>query len=222
VAALGLWRRPAVVIPMEHGNALRVNVLQAHRAALVRDDDAADGWALVCEHLPEPRSHITTVRGPAELPRRLVLTGASARAAVSFLLPHLNRIGGDPETVEEATHWLLAVGGAAGAGGPDRAFRTIAESLHVRPALRADRPSLVALYEPVRLALEMAVHEEEERRHLAGELSVLAWRWRRAEYLASIADGLGLPQWLEERLGRIREGRPPVARHARQSQEAVP
>jgi hypothetical protein len=56
----------------------------------------------------------------------------------------------------------------------------------------------------VRLALEMAVHEEEERRHLAGELSVLAWMWRRAEYLAGIADGLGLPAWLDDRLAGFR------------------
>jgi len=60
------------------------------------------------------------------------------------------------------------------------------------------------LHDGVRLALEMAVHEDEERRHLAGELSVLAWMWRREERLAAIADGLGLPEWLEARLARLR------------------
>jgi hypothetical protein len=40
------------------------------------------------------------------------------------------------------------------------------------------------------LALEMALHEEAERRALAGELAELEARWREAEEIARIADGL--------------------------------
>jgi hypothetical protein len=39
-----------------------------------------------------------------------------------------------------------------------------------------------------RLALEMAVHEENERRALEGELAILADAWRDAEEIAAIAD----------------------------------
>src|SRR5207237_6003832 len=41
-----------------------------------------------------------------------------------------------------------------------------------------------------RLALEMAVNEESERRALGGELAELAAEWQRAEEIAAIADEL--------------------------------
>ncbi len=45
----------------------------------------------------------------------------------------------------------------------------------------------------VRLALEMAAHEESERRAMEGELAELAEAWRRAEEIAAIADNMFLP-----------------------------
>ncbi len=45
----------------------------------------------------------------------------------------------------------------------------------------------------VRLALEMAAHEETERRAMEGELRLLEREWKRAETVAAIADGLALP-----------------------------
>ena len=53
-----------------------------------------------------------------------------------------------------------------------------------------------------RLALEMAAHEETERRAFEGELAVLEAAWREAEEIAAIADRLLMPsnvnEWLEE------------------------
>jgi hypothetical protein len=40
------------------------------------------------------------------------------------------------------------------------------------------------------LALEMALHEESERRALEGELALLEAAWRDAEAIAGVADGL--------------------------------
>ena len=48
----------------------------------------------------------------------------------------------------------------------------------------------------VRLALEMAAHEETERRMLQGQLAVYRRRWVRAEEIAEIADGLLVPAHL--------------------------
>jgi hypothetical protein len=45
----------------------------------------------------------------------------------------------------------------------------------------------------VRLALEMAAHEETERRAMEGELAELAEAWRQAEEIAAIADNMFLP-----------------------------
>ena len=39
-----------------------------------------------------------------------------------------------------------------------------------------------------RLALEMSVHEESERRAMEGELAVLEAAWRDAEQIAAICD----------------------------------
>ena len=46
------------------------------------------------------------------------------------------------------------------------------------------------LPKPTRLALEMALHEEQERRALEGELWVLERAWREAEEIAEISDNL--------------------------------
>ena len=45
----------------------------------------------------------------------------------------------------------------------------------------------------VRLALEMAAHEESERRAMEGELAELAEAWRWAEEVAAIADNMFFP-----------------------------
>jgi hypothetical protein len=49
----------------------------------------------------------------------------------------------------------------------------------------------IGLLSPVsRLAAEMALHEDDERRALAGELGALYARWEEAERTAAIADRL--------------------------------
>ena len=53
-----------------------------------------------------------------------------------------------------------------------------------------------------RLALEMSLHEERERRALEGELWILEQAWREAEEIAAIADNLLLPSGTEAFLDR--------------------
>jgi hypothetical protein len=59
---------------------------------------------------------------------------------------------------------------------------------------------------PSRLALEMALHEEQERRALQGELKTLEAAWRQAEEIAAISDNLLLPEGAEEFLEEHRNG----------------
>jgi hypothetical protein len=56
----------------------------------------------------------------------------------------------------------------------------------------------------VRLATEMAVNEEQERRALEGELQQLTDQWKEAEEIAGIADSLTLPPAVLSRLERLR------------------
>jgi hypothetical protein len=59
----------------------------------------------------------------------------------------------------------------------------------------------------IRLALEMAAHEETERRALEGELHLLASAWRDAEEVAAIADDMFLPASVDEELARLKRER---------------
>ena len=52
----------------------------------------------------------------------------------------------------------------------------------------------------VRLALEMSLHEDSERRALEGELAELETAWRRAEEIAAIADDLLVPETVRSRV----------------------
>jgi len=100
--------------------------------------------------------------------------------------------------VTEAVRWLEA------GGGPERAFKAFARSHLVRMPLDNTESRIVTLHDEVRLALEMALHEDEERKALAGELSVLRWVWQHEEMLADLADGIGTSADLERQLGLLK------------------
>lgn len=200
LALYRLWKRPALRIAFEGGEELLLNLQQVQGTALVQDDAAPGGWALIVERLPEQPSPRTARIRRKFTDSEVLLTGADARLVAALVLPRINARGGDAGTVTEASRWLAA------AQGPDAAFQTFARSHHVRPALAAHHATLASMHPEVRLALEMALHEDEERKALAGELSVLTWAWRREERLAAIADGLGIPDSIEARLGELKRG----------------
>ena len=62
---------------------------------------------------------------------------------------------------------------------------------------------LFALSRVERLAFEMALHEEAERRAMQGELAELQRAWREAEEIAAISDDLLLPAGVEQKLERF-------------------
>jgi hypothetical protein len=57
------------------------------------------------------------------------------------------------------------------------------------------------------LGVEMAVNEENERRALEGELSLLEAAWKEAEEIASISDRLLFPRDIEDKLDALRGSR---------------
>jgi len=65
-------------------------------------------------------------------------------------------------------------------------------------------PGVHHLPAETRLAIEMAVNEENERRALEGELAILEMAWKDAEEIAAIADGLALPPNVEADLSRLK------------------
>jgi hypothetical protein len=69
---------------------------------------------------------------------------------------------------------------------------------------RIGRTGLYGLTTVDRLALEMALHEEAERRAIEGELAALEAQWREAEEIAAIADNLFLPSAVEQQLDELK------------------
>jgi hypothetical protein len=201
LTALGLARRPALRVGFEGGEELRLNLRHIRAARLLPDDAAPDGWALEVAHLAEPSSLAANRIRRRFYQSTVVLTGMDARLVAARLLPRVNPLGGSAATVTEAVRWLEA------AGGSQRVFHTVARARLVRPPLDTLKTSLSSMHPEIRMALEMALHEEEERRAFAGELSVLEWMWRSEERLAAIADRLGIPETIERRLGELTRSR---------------
>jgi hypothetical protein len=119
---------------------------------------------------------------------RIHFTGAHAVHATTVILANSNRDGADRSVVQAAVNQIEQSGTAEG----------FLETASRRNGWRGHRPvSVLNRYRKLgamnlsgteRLALEMSVHEETERRALHGELAVLKDAWRDAEEIARICD----------------------------------
>jgi len=129
---------------------------------------------------------------------KLAFHGEEARRLAGIVVPKMNRMGGKKRTIQDA------VAEIEHHGHPD-AFLThlVAGSrFHDRRGVPGYVNKMPA---PTKLALEMALHEEQERRALEGELWMLERAWQEAEEIAAISDGLLLPEGAEQ---FIEENRP--------------
>lgn len=195
----------------------RVRLTHAHALHLQvqRDPDAGGGWSL---RLPYEPRHVAARMARADDPVASV-QGADARMILAAVMPRINRGGGRKSDVDDAVRSLEA------SGSVDRVLRlATAFTKAARDAQRLDdevgaadpfgppssgeeEASLARVPTHVRLAVEMALHEDVERRALQGELAELEQRWREAEEIAAIADELTLPERITKRLERLIEGR---------------
>jgi len=137
------------------------------------------------------------------------LRGDEAVKAVGLLLPGVNLMAGSPAVIQQAVDHIEA------AGNPEGYLAKLAPTLppfdpdrnahQSTPMIATSKGQLLRkLPTPTRLALEMALHEEQERRALAGELVDLELAWRQAEEIAAIADGLLVPPEHEAVIARER------------------
>ncbi len=155
--------------------------------------DAPAGWALkVAHHREEKRGLIfAKAKGKAH---DAYLTGPTAIRAAGRILPKVNEWGATNAQVKNAVIKLEE------ARAPERLFAKAAEEGGVKTVFGFDKDTS-AVHEMdanTRLALEMAAHEESERRALEGELEILEAAWREAEEVASIADRLLVPDQIED------------------------
>jgi len=141
--------------------------------------------------------------------------GREAERIASIVISKVNRFGGGRKAVSEAVSEIEQAGSAEGYLA--RLTGTAQTYERPYPSKRRSRWSghydfnkygLYSLPAQHRLALEMALHEEAERRALEGELAELEIAWKEAEEIAAIADNLLLPESVEsafEEMKRKRE-----------------
>ena len=173
----GSPERVVARLPVPQVGELTIKGKQLNRLQLVTEGD--DRWKL---GLPYRKQIVTLVGDPAV-------------QALGKLLPQLNRFGGSRERVTEAVSLIERV------PDPMRFFDTAA-----RMAMSRAKSKISALPESVRLALEMAAHEDSERRALEGELALLEQAWKEAEEVAAIADNMFLPTFVEDWMRKHRKG----------------
>lgn len=147
-----------------------------------------------------------------------LLIGDDAMKAAARLLPTVNRFGGSRVQVQDAVSLLEEIGdplrvltavqqrvGATigdvrwGAGKKD------SRGFHKREDVKKLPGTLHTLTPRDRLALEMALHEESERRAMDGELAALELAWAEAEEIAKIADDMFLPASMNDQLEKLRD-----------------
>ena len=144
----------------------------------------------------------------------MIVHGSEAITLAGQLMVHANRRGGGHKTVR------TAVARIEEAGHPE-AFLPQAADLALRDFSRSRKSKLSAkkieglqspipgtlagLKADVRLAIEMATHEQAEREALEGELKELEARWREAEEIARIADNLFVPESVDTFIADERE-----------------
>ncbi len=137
--------------------------------------------------------------------------GTEAVGVANRIITGINRSGAGKGVVQEAVKEI------ENAGHPMEFLRRVSlersgEEGNVwttpvgRPPWKEKHMGIVhKLPRPTRLALEMALHEEQERRALQGELKTLEAVWKHAEEIAAISDNLLLPEGAEEFLEEHRE-----------------
>ena len=173
-------------LPHPNGGHLVMTPQQHGGVRLVEGKPGA--WQLEVPYValvPEPRAWWRAAFNSTEI-GRVRLEGADAMRAAARLLPLINARGATPRRARDAVQLI------EDAGGPERYFPSAAASVR-RWAVQqywGDTGAIRHLPHPVRLALEMAAHEETERRALEGELALLEQAWRDAEEIAAIADSL--------------------------------
>lgn len=192
--------RTAARLRTAEGRVLKVKGVHLDRARF--EEREGGGFDLTVEH----------TRGTT------TITGEEAPRVAGRLMAQANRSGAKRAVVEDAVQRIeeardpaLYLEQTIQAHAREPRFPAIGITGKPPKKPRAvDIPgSLGRLDHPTRLAVEMALHEEHERRALEGELFLLEQAWKEAEEVAAISDNLLLPEGTEARLDEMRRGEGP-------------
>ncbi len=132
---------------------------------------------------------------------RVQLPGDAAVPLLRSVLPSVNRAGARRGLIQDGVQLIEE------AGGPEHFARWATRQRRAWAARSSFGDTGDLNYIPVaaRLAFEMALHEDSERRAMEGELSELAAAWEQAEAIAAIADRLVVPAAVEARVQQLKK-----------------
>ena len=209
---------------------------QANSARFRRSDgtpctltrDQVTQFARILAADDEPGFRIEIHKGPFSRKDPDSFEGDDAARAINTILPLVNGAGATAHHIREAVSRIESHGEPHRFIADSTARRSAATVRDSRTPGRGRKARLSGpgwvrkMPKPTRLALEMALHEEQERRALEGELAQLEQAWREAEEIAAIADNLLLPEHADEFLDRhSTASRSPGAEEARSPKDST-
>lgn len=207
IPRLGLWgatfydkMRVLALLRDDRGRPLPVTIEDADQTVLLAPT-SSEPWGLRVAHRPHPGEGVMWY-APSKDRAYTDLRGENAMRAAAQILPRLNRRGANRTQLERAVNLATAH------DDPSMPFAETAR--YPRAAWRdyGKGTMLTLIPTELRLALEMASHEEAERRALQGELKQLEEAWREAEEIASISDDMFLPEEVIKKLAQLKKNSP--------------
>jgi hypothetical protein len=202
VANAAYQKKRVTRVTLDDGATVKVNVQQMGKAVLASDGDR--DWSLRFVHTRPIEGKARWVDAHRrEKEETRLLTGDPAIRVAGAILPRFNQSGASAKGVQEAVSLLEQ------ARDPASLYAQVAAETHRRFRARSfqigEVGGLKQIPHTMRLALEMAAHEEQERRALEGELADLERAWQDAEHIARIADDLLLPTGVNDFIERHRK-----------------
>ena len=186
-------RRPRLRIGLpDTGELVTLRKRHVEHSELMRDEN---DWVLRLSY--EPASAGPAIKYKYKM---LDIRGAEALRVAGQLLPKINSAGATKAQVQDA---VQLVGQYPDTQGLFRSQSKSAPGRYVTKGLGNAAIHGFPLY--VRLALEMAAHEQQERQALDGELALLQAAWRQAEEVAQIADDMFLPAGTDAKLEELKK-----------------
>ncbi len=174
---VNLWMNGRVLarVRTEEGSVLKLKRRELRRARLVAGDEGME--FVVPKRRKEHR-----------------FTGEEAQRVAGIVVSRINRAGAGASTVQNAVKLLDERGTPEAVLREAASHRVPVQGFTGRRGDKARIGQVASLPAPARLAVEMALHEEQERRALEGELWRLERAWEEAEEIAEISDNLLLPE----------------------------
>jgi hypothetical protein len=177
------------------GHERPVTLRKKHLEHTTLTRGAESGWMLNLSY--DPRDTWDLSGRDYEM---MPIHGEEALRIAGQVLPKINSSGAKADQVQDAVKMLER---------HTSPFEAFAEPQFVPSKRRGKKDPAFAqriakFPIEVRLALEMAAHEEQERRALEGELALLEAAWRDAEEVAKIADDMFVPDAAVARFDQLK------------------